>query len=177
MTAETAAAVRQERLTEQVSGLRTRRLVEGDRWMLLAGGFLLPLGVVLVLLGWWGASRTVFVFEQVPYLLSGGVLGLALVFSGGFIYFGYWLTLMVRENRAGRAELITALGRLEQLLEEGSATTARRSGVPAGRLVATKTGTMVHRTDCVAVDGKSDLRSVTADTPGLTPCKLCDPLG
>jgi hypothetical protein len=177
MTTETAAVVRQERLTEQVRELRVRRLLEGDRWMLAVGGLLLPLGVMLVLLGWWGASHTVFVFEQVPYLLSGGVLGLALVFSGGFVYFAYWLTLMVRENRTGRAELITVLGRLEQLLEEGSAAAPRRSGVPAGRLVATKTGTMLHRPDCVAVDGKSDLRSVTASTPGLTPCKLCDPLG
>jgi hypothetical protein len=29
----------------------------------------------------------------------------------------------------------------------------------------------------VAVDGKADLREVTAQTPGLTPCKLCDPFG
>lgn len=177
-----AAAVRQERLAEQVGGLRVRRGLPSDRWMLLVGGLLLPLGVVLVLLGWWGASHTVFVFEQVPYLLSGGVLGLALVITGGFIYFAYWLTLMVRESRLGRAELTAALARVERLLEEGPSVgaaprTARSAGTPAGRLVATRTGTMVHRPDCVAVDGKADLREVTAETPGLSPCKLCDPLG
>ena len=177
MTTETAALVRQERLADQVSGLRVRRFLEGDRWMLVVGGLLLPLGLLLVLLGWWGASHTVFVFEQVPYLLSGGVLGLALVVAGGFVYFAYWLTLLVRENRTGRAELVTVLARLERLLEEGSVAAPRRPGVPAGQLVATKTGTMIHRKDCVAVDGKSDLRPVTADTAGLTPCKLCDPLG
>jgi hypothetical protein len=52
-----------------------------------------------------------------------------------------------------------------------------RAGTFGGPLVATKTGTMLHRPDCVAVDGKNDLRSVTADTPGLSACKLCDPLG
>lgn len=175
-TVESAALVRQERLADQVSGLRASRVLDNDRWMLLVGGLLLPLGLLLVVLGWWGASHTVFLFEQVPYLLSGGVLGLALVIAGGFVYFAYWLTLLVRESRAGRAELVAVLGRVERLLEEASVAAPRRTGGPAGQLVATKTGTMLHRTDCVAVDGKSGLRKVGPDTPGLTPCKLCDPL-
>ena len=176
---QTSAVVRQERLAEQVSGLRGRRGVASDRWLLILGGLLLPLGIVLVLLGWWGASHTVFLFEQIPYVLSGGVLGLALVICGGFLYFAYWLTLLVRESRLGRAELTSALGRVERLLEEGTSgpRTARTAGVPASRLVATRTGTMVHRPDCVAVDGRDSLREVTTETPGLTPCKLCDPLG
>ena len=176
-TVESAALVRQERLAEQVGDLRARRLLGNDRWMLVVGGLLLPLGLLLVLLGWWGASHTVFVFEQVPYLLSGGVLGLALVVAGGFVYFAYWLTLLVRENRTGRAELTAVLTRVERLLEDSTAAAPRRAGAPVGRLVATKTGTMLHRTDCVAVDGKDNLREVSADTAGLTPCKLCDPLG
>ena len=160
-----------------MSGLRTRRLV-GDSWMLVVGGLLLPLGVLLVVLGWWGASHTVFVFEQVPYLLSGGLLGLALVVTGGFVYFAYWLTLLVRESRTGRAELTAVLTRVERLLEEGAApTNVRSAGTRSARLVATKTGTMLHRPDCVAVDGKSDLREVDESTPGMSACKLCDPLG
>jgi hypothetical protein len=176
-TVENATAARQERLAVQVARMRLGRAFDSDRWMLLVGGLLLPLGVVLVVLGWWGASHTVFLFEQVPYLLSGGVLGLALVIAGGFVYFAYWLTLMVRENRAGRAELISVLTRVERLLEENAAPPTSRTAASSGRLVATKTGTMMHRPDCAAVDGKSNLREVTADTPGLTPCKLCDPLG
>jgi hypothetical protein len=176
-TVESATAVRQERLAEQVGRIRVSRVLDNDRWMLVVGGLLLPLGVLLVLLGWWGAAHTVFLFEQVPYLLSGGVLGLALVVAGGFVYFAYWMTLMVRENRTGRAELTAVLTRVERLLEESQAPRTARSAAPSGRLVATKTGTMLHRPDCVAVDGKTDLREVTPDTPGLTPCKLCDPLG
>jgi hypothetical protein len=34
---------------------------------------------------------------------------------------------------------------------------------------------MLHRPDCVAVEGKQDLREVTAGTAGLTACRLCDP--
>jgi hypothetical protein len=171
---ESAALLRQERLSERVSGLRGRFSL-GDRWLLVVGGLLLPLGIMLVVLGWEGASNTVFVWEQLPYLISGGLLGLALVFAGGFLYFAYWLTLLVRENREGRAQLTAVLGRMELLLSESGPRTARTA--PASSLVATRTGTMFHRPDCVAVDGKADLRSVSADQPGLTPCKLCDPLG
>lgn len=174
---DSATLARQERLAANVSGLRTRRgLGESDRWMLIVGGVLLPLGVLLVLLGWKGASDTVFVFEQVPYLISGGLLGVALVVAGGFVYFAYWLTLLVRESRDGRAELTAVLTRVERLLEDAAVPTTQR-GVPSATLVATKAGTMLHRPDCVAVDGKDDLRRVTAETPGLTACKLCDPLG
>lgn len=177
-TVESAARVRQDRLSARVAGLRNRGGTgDRDRWMLLVGGLLLPLGVLLVLLGWKGAADTPLVFEQVPYLISGGLLGLALVFAGGFTYFAYWLTLLVRENRTGRAELTAVLTRVERLLEDAALPSTHRIAAPSARLVATRTGTMLHRPDCVAVDGRDNLREVTAQTPGLTPCKLCDPLG
>ena len=81
--------------------------------MLVVGGVLVPLGVLLVFLGWLGASRTPLLFEQIPYLISGGQLGLALVVGGGFVYFTYWQAVRVREARAQHAELIAALARLE----------------------------------------------------------------
>src|SRR3954447_15589931 len=177
------AVLRQERLATNVKGPRIPRATFSfsDRWMLVVGGTLLPLGVLLVLLGWYGASHTVLLFEQVPYLISGGVLGLALVIAGGFVYFGYWMTLLVRENRTTREDMQAVLLRMEALLQAQAQPQTRRtlssatSSVASTSLVATKTGTMVHRPDCVAVDGRDNLRTVTAATPGLTPCKLCDP--
>src|SRR6266568_894198 len=56
-------------------------------------------GIVLIVLGWLGTSRTVLVAGQIPYVVSGGLLGLGLVFLGGFLYFGYWLALSLRDNR------------------------------------------------------------------------------
>ncbi len=178
----TDASVRQTRLAENLSTLRVRRatLLEGDRWMLVVGGTLLPLGLIVVLIGYLGASRTVLVFEQVPYLLSGAAFGLGLVVTGGFVYFAYWLTILVKENRSGLQDLTAVMLRMETLLQEQSvaATAPRtRKGTPSPTLVATKTGTMLHRPDCIAVEAKTDLRSVTATTAGLTPCKLCDPFG
>ena len=186
MTTTDDAFARQQRLATRLQGLRLRRTgrIDNDRWMLIVGGLLVPLGFVIVLLGWAGASRTVLVFEQVPYLISGGVLGMSMVFAGGFTYFAYWLTILVRENRTGREDLAALLLRLEILLlaQADTHAPARRSvgadrgGSAGGSFVATKTGTMLHRPDCVAVDGRDNLRTVTASTAGLTPCRLCDPL-
>ena len=174
------ALVRQQRLAARVASLRARRggILTGDRWMLVIGGTFIPLGLVLVLLGWAGASHTVLVFEQLPYLISGGVLGLALVFAGGFVYFAYWMTVMVRESRTSRQQMQAVLLRMETLMQESAQPRAVRTKGSAyqGEFVATKTGTMIHRPDCVAVDGRDNLRTVSATTTGLTPCRLCDPL-
>lgn len=173
---------RHERLTVRVRQLRTRGGEGGnDRWLLIVGGILLPLGLLLVLLGWRGASRTVLLFEQIPYLVSGGLVGLSLVIAGGFVYFSYWQTLLVREGRSEREDLLASLGRLEGLLERAllaQAPTADASpGTgPARPLVATANGSMLHRLDCAAVAGRDNLREVDPDTPGLVPCRICEPL-
>ena len=43
--------------------------------------------------------------------------------------------------------------------------------------MATPTGTMFHRPDCVVVANRPKLRKVAADAKGFEACKLCDPLG
>jgi len=158
-------------LIRRVAGLRTRATGgELDRALLLVGGLLLPLGILLIVLGWLGASHTVLLFEQLPYVLSGGLLGLALVFAGGFIYFGYWQTLIVRESRTQHRELVASLGRIEMLLGGGAETTAAAAG-----LVATPTGNMAHRPDCPVVAGRTDLRRVEPGAAGFGACKICLP--
>src|SRR3546814_20887168 len=145
------------------------------------GGVIAPLGVVIVLLGWLGASRTPHVFEQVPYLISGGLLGIALVFLGAFFYFAHWLTELVREHRTQSAAIVDALTRLQDQVAElstappaaGGAIDLTRAGADdALVLVATPRGTMAHRAECVVVAGKSDLRQVSP-ADGLPACKLC----
>ena len=176
-----------EQLAGRVARLRTR--ASGgtlDRWLLIGGGVLLPLGVLLVVLGWLGASHTVLLFEQIPYMISGGMLGLALVFAGGFIYFAYWQTLQVRELRSHNRELTDALGRIESLLAGGAAlgagagaplrAPARDSSPPrAATFLATPTGSMLHRPDCPVVAGRDNLRQVSAGADGFEPCKICQP--
>lgn len=182
-------------LAGRVSRLRSRvGTGDIDRLLLVVGGLLLPLGVLLVVLGWLGASHTVLLFEQIPYLISGGLLGLALVFTGGFVYFTYWQTLSVRESRTQAAQLQAALTRIEGLLERVAtgggvaAPAAAGTATPAGAaartpdaaaggevLLATPSGTMLHRATCQVVAGREDLRRVAAGTPGFELCRICQP--
>ncbi|MHB8463237.1 MAG: hypothetical protein ACYDH6_21805 [Acidimicrobiales bacterium] len=165
------AAAPTAEMASRVARLRSRTTGgDMDRALLLVGGTLLPLGVLVIVLGWLGASRTVLLFEQIPYLVSGGFLGLALVFVGGFVYFAYWQTLQVREARAHHEHLIASLARIEVLLGGGAATAAAST-----RLVATARGTMVHRHDCEVVAGRSGLREVAAFAKGFEPCQICQP--
>ncbi|HEV3354704.1 MAG TPA: hypothetical protein VG076_17375 [Acidimicrobiales bacterium] len=173
-----------EQLTSRVSRLRVRVGAGSlDRVLLVVGGTLMPLGVLLVVLGWLGASRTVLVFEQIPYMLSGGLLGVALVFAGGFLYFTYWQTLQVRESRARerdlRAEheaLVASLARIEALLSRDLADSAAAAVSPIGaQLLATPKGSMVHRPDCAIVAGRDDVRHVAPGTSGIKPCRICQP--
>jgi hypothetical protein len=172
-----SAGNRMTRLSVQVRQLRTRAASGNlDRWMLIIGGVLMPLGIVFILLGWAGASRTPLPFEQNDYLISGGLLGLAFVISGGFTYFAYWQTVRIRESRVQAAELTGAIQRLELLLAGGAALGVSSGAAPGRTFVATANGSIFHRPDCPAVAGREDLNSVDADATKLRPCRICTPL-
>lgn len=111
------ASNRYLRHVQQLRGLHTDRAVS-DRAQLIAGSVLVCLGVSLVLLGWDGASGTPLVFEQIPYMISGGLLGLGLIVLGGLVYFAYWLSLLVRDNRQERRQLIALLSSIDARLAE-----------------------------------------------------------
>jgi hypothetical protein len=172
-----AASSRADRLSDQVRRLRTRAS-EGhlDRWLLIAGGVLMPLGVVFIILGWAGASRTPLPFEQTDYLISGGILGLALVVAGGFTYFAYWQTVRIRESRIQTATLAAAIQRLEAVLggADGAGTAVGARATTS--FVATASGSIFHRPECAAVAGRDDLTRVDPASTKLRPCRICTPL-
>jgi hypothetical protein len=118
---ESASHSRRRYMThlQQLQGLRGRQLGSG-RVLLIVGAVLVPLGIALVLLGWQGASNTPLVFEQIPYMISGGLLGLGLMVLGGLVYFGYWLSLLVKESRLERREMIALLSSIKSHMEGNS---------------------------------------------------------
>lgn len=183
------AAATADRDNRFLQGIRTLRVGRAsvkleERMLMVIGGILAPLGLIVVLLGWWGAAHTPYVFDQLPYLISGGLLGLGLVFLGAFFYFAHWMTQLVKEQRAQSTAVLEALERLQaKVAEQGGATVvapapASSNGAEptAAPLVATERGSMAHRPDCVVVTGKDGLRAVT-EADGLAPCKLCEPYG
>lgn len=151
-----------------------------ERTLMVAGGVVAPIGLLCIVLAWIGASRTPNLFEQIPYLISGGLLGLALVFLGSFLYFAHWVTELVKEQRAGSAALLDAIDRLHSRLDatasESAMTTPGKTESDNGHqyLVATQRGSMAHRPECPVVADKDGLRTVTS-ADQLAPCKLCDP--
>lgn len=109
---------REERLVTTLARASGRfRLRITERWLFALGGALVVAGVIAVIVGYIGTSRTVLVSGQIPYLVSGGLFGLALVFVGGFLYFGHWMAMLVREGRERGAEDRNDLAQLRQSIE------------------------------------------------------------
>ncbi len=170
------------RFADAVRSLRTGggSRAFSERTLMVVGGVIAPLGLLFVLLGWVGASRTPNLFEQIPYMISGGMFGLGLVFLGAFFYFAHWITELVKENRAQSADLLAAIERLRNEMSGswsgalvGSSPSEHDGGTPL--LVATARGSMVHRPECVVVAGKDDVH-VVDHIGSLTACRMCDPL-
>lgn len=103
-----------DRLSLAAAKLRSRRRLPVDRWFQLGGAVLMGLGLLAILGGWYGVSHTAREWRQMPYLVSGGLFGLGLVFAGGFAYFAYWLTRLVEQGN----RQLEVLERIDEALRE-----------------------------------------------------------
>ena len=172
------ATAREQRLASAMASLRTRtRGTDAARVLLVVGSIAAPMGLILIFLGWMGASRTPNLYEQIPYSISGGMLGLGLVFTGGFAYFAYWMTQLVRATRRDTAETRAVLERIEKLHSSGGdgASSLVAELVAPQTYVATAKGTLYHRPECASVAGRKGLKKVNPSTTSLSPCKICNP--
>ena len=79
----------------------------------------MPLGMLAICLGWYGVAHSHYVYDQNTYLISGGLLGLGLVFLGGFLYFGAWLARMSAEQRDNSRAIADAMSVLADALGNG----------------------------------------------------------
>ena len=190
-TAKTFAgrAINGQLRTGTVAARPKTRTTESERLMQqglsLAGSLLMPLGLLAIGLGWYGAAHTPYLFEQVPYLISGGILGLGLALVGGLVYFGSWLARSAAAQERKSDELAALLREIRDELREAPRTAApsRRTSSSGSSgtngkapFVATARGGMLHRPDCAVVAGRTDLHAVSASGDGLAPCSLCHPL-
>lgn len=158
------------------------RQISVEQVLAIVSAVLLPLGLSIIVLGWYGASHTPYLFEQLPYLISGGLLGLGLAVVGGLLYFGSWVARGSAQQQRQNEQMTALLREIrDELRQRPSAGPARRTGSSssAGKgeqpFVATARGGMLHRSDCAVVAGRADLRSIGASGDGLAPCSLCNP--
>jgi hypothetical protein len=172
MSAEETSNVSE--LRRAVSKIRISRVRWSDTWLLVIGSALVPLGIGLILLGWYGSAQTTLDWEQTPYLISGGILGLGIVGIGTWLFFAYWLTRLVRSSEASARREAEHQYKVESLLAEIAAgQRAASHGGRAEELVTTPGGTMLHRIDCVAMRGQEVVRP--RSKAGLELCGICRP--
>ncbi|GAA5125742.1 hypothetical protein GCM10025762_52370 [Haloechinothrix salitolerans] len=135
-----------------------------------AGAILLPLGLVVIALGWYGAANTPYQYDQISYLVSGGLFGLGLTFCGGFLYFGAWLARIADDGRESSRRLADTLLVLADVTSR-AATVADDAGVA----VTAGDGTTLHRRDCALIAHRDDLHPAGEHAADLTPCRVCQP--
>lgn len=178
--------------------------VRSGEWPALAGVCISAVGVIVVALGWYGAAHTTILQYQVPYLISGGMLGAALIVLGGV----YSMTSTLAQQQQRIEDLLSiALGDLDDLPEDTVTLPVVASSGPqptrmrGERLARTNTGSTAgtsavvqdrpdpvmwvrggagyHRLGCQIVEGKPSMRGTVARAKraGLAPCRICDPPG
>src|SRR3954469_17884247 len=94
------------------------------------GYVLMGFGLLALFLGWYGVSGESVVAKQLPYLASGGLLGLALVVLGG-----RFMTMQDLRRDSGR------LDRLETMVNELHAALLSRPDAPGRLSYAASTST------------------------------------
>src|SRR3569623_2365517 len=77
--------------------------------LFVAGAVLLPAGLIVIGLGWYGVAHTPYVYNQNAYIVSGGILGLGITFVGGFLYFGSWLARIAADQKESANKLAETL--------------------------------------------------------------------
>lgn len=99
-----------------------------ERYLLVGGFVVIGLGAIAILVAWYQVSGTTNVGVQMPYAVSGGLLGLAMVVLGSALVirfslarlFRYWLARIVHEHQVQTDRTVEALGRIEALLAAGT---------------------------------------------------------
>lgn len=126
IVADQRALDRRARFRDAASRLSERaQSAELVRLLLFPGAFAVTVGFALMFMGWWGASHTARQIEQIPYLISGGLIGLGLVMVGALLLSSaIWMTMLQR-HQGEQDERLTR--RLEQLDEQAAAPKPRRT--------------------------------------------------
>ena len=132
------------------------------------------LGFVLIFFGWNGAASVDRVQSQFPYLISGGIAGLALVVVGAAL-------IVVETSRDDRNKLRQEIAELRNALGQagaGGPNGSRPAAPPpsAGEFVVGQHS--YHRPGCPLLEGRGELeRLAGAEVAerGLDACRVCEP--
>jgi hypothetical protein len=139
-------------------------------------------GFIVMFIGWNGAASTNSVAGQIPYLISGGLVGLGLVVIGAAI-------ILVETSREDREALRKELESLRETLEGGVVASANgrkappkpaTEDAPSGRGQFVAGERSFHRPGCRLLEGReAQVERVTLEIAAhrrLSPCRVCEPI-
>jgi len=129
-------------------------------------------GFVVFYFAWDGSASINFAQGQIPYLLSGGFMGLGLIVTGATLLF---LTT-VRHERQIMTDRFDEMTRLLSRNLSRLQFSSNGSGGSNGQVVAG--ATTYHRAECKILEGKDGLTTVTVEqaaAEGLERCRVCNP--
>ncbi|MCW2666027.1 MAG: hypothetical protein JWN57_989 [Frankiales bacterium] len=136
-----------------------------------AGLVLAAVGLLAIGMGWNGAAGQLSTLAQVPYLLSGGLIGLSLVILGAAM-------LIVQSAREDRARLELKLdGVIDTLLEISGPAAGKPAPADLSGLVVAGSASY-HVPGCRLVDGREETDFLTpaeARARQLKACRVCQP--
>ncbi len=130
-----APAVVAGRLEELLAGAYTLRVPgqteRRERRLYWSAIALAIAGLVVIGLGWWGASGTKYVYQELPYVISGGIFGVALVFLGAALFarysvarlLRYWLARLVADQQIQTDRVVDAIAKLADAVTRESVST------------------------------------------------------
>ena len=110
------ATARRARFRDAVAGLSSRaERADLVQWVLFPGALAVVIGFLFMFLAWYGASRTHREIEQIPYLISGGLIGLGLVVLGGLLLVcTFWIAIMRKSQQEAEERFLRHSRELEE---------------------------------------------------------------
>ena len=142
------------------------------------GLVVVAVGLLVIGIGWNGAAGAggeingiPTLSAQLPWLLSGGILGLGLVVFGAAL-------VIVHNARVDRARLESKLHELVEAVGRGGGNGSAVITPSSAADIYAAGGASYHRPDCRLATGRGDVEYVTgADVAmrELKPCRVCRP--
>jgi len=117
---------RVEAFRREIAGMNIRTpQAEQERWALVGGIAAMVAGLLFIIAGWWGASGTTLIVDALAYVMSGGILGLALVIIGAALfvrysttrYLRFWLVRQIYEEQANTDRIVAATRDVQQSID------------------------------------------------------------
>lgn len=139
---------------------------------------LLVVGFALIWLGWNGSASVDYAQGQIPYMISGGLIGLGLVFFGS-------ASLIVQAIKKGQAKQLTELESLSRATQRVASMMTftlsdgqNSNGTGSAPELVVAGAASFHLPQCRLVqkrEGAVRIPREEAEEVGLEPCRVCNP--